>query len=220
MKESKFIELLNLYVDHQINPADAALLEAEVRSNPERRRVYREYCQIQKACTVLAENFRTDAPDTNPNLVEFKPRRTIGATAYVAGLVAVAAAVAVVFTARSRQAESVAVTTPKVQEQVAVATPAAVTQVTAARPALQPAFGPHVLTLREPGVDLADAANASGQADFADWMNSIQFSSMPGASADDLRFDARSSLQPDARTYRAGRAHQGKVEWTAFTFQK
>jgi len=221
MKESKFIELLNLYVDHQISAADAALLEAEVRSNPGRRRVYREYCQMQKACTVLAENFRTDAPDTNPKLVEFKPRRTVGAAAYVAGLVAVAAAMAIVFTTRSRQAESVAATMPKVQEQLAVAAPAAaVAPVTAARPALQPAFGPHVLTLREPGADLADAANSSGPAAFGDWMNSIQFSSLPGASADDLRFDARSSLQPDARTYRAGHPLQGKVEWTAFTFQK
>jgi hypothetical protein len=216
MKESKFIELLNLYVDHQISPAEAELLEAEVKANPERRRVYREYCQMQKACTVLAENFRTDAPGTNPKLVEFKPRRTIGAAAYVAGLMAVAAAVAVVFTARSRHVESIAATTPKVQAQVAVA----VAPVTAARPALQPAFGPHVLTLREPGVDLADAANSSEPAAFGDWMSSIQFSSMPGASADDLRFDARASLQSDARNYRAGRPLQGKVEWTAFTFQK
>ena len=221
MKESKFIELLNLYVDHQISPADAALLEAEVRSNPGRRRVYREYCQMQKACTVLAENFRTDAPGTNPKLDEFEPRRTVGTLTYVAGLVAVAACVALVFTARSRQAGSIAAATPTVREQLAVAAHAApVAPVIAARPALQPAFGPHVLTLREPGVDLADAANSSGQAEFGDWMNSIQFSSMPGASADDLRFDAHSSLQPDARTYRAGRTHQGKVEWTAFTFQK
>ena len=219
MNESKFIELLNLYVDHQISPAEAALLEAEVRSNPARHRVYREYCQMQKACTVLAENFRTEAV-ANPKLVDFKPRRTVGPATYVAGFIAVAAAVAIVFTARSRQTESIATTTPTVRERVAVAAPAAVAPATVARPALQPAFGPRVLTLREPGVDLADATNAAEAAAFGDWMNSIQFSSMPGASADDLRFDARSSLQPDARTYRTGRPIQGKVEWTAFTFQK
>lgn len=218
MKESKFIELLNLYVDHQISPAEAELLEAEVRSNPGRRRVYREYCQMQKACTALAENFRTDAPANNPKIVEFKPRRTVGAAAYVGGLVAAAACVALVLNLRSRHAEPLAVSVPNVHEQLAVALPVA--RVTAPHPALQPVFGPHVLTLREQNADLADAASSSEQAAFGDWMNSIQFSSMPGASADDLRFDARSSRQPDARTYRAGRPIQGKVEWTAFTFQK
>ncbi len=62
MKNSTFIELLNLYVDRQISPADAALLEAEIQQNPQRRKIYREYCQMQKACAILSENFRTDAP--------------------------------------------------------------------------------------------------------------------------------------------------------------
>ena len=31
MKDSEFLELLNLYLDHEISPADAARLEAEVR---------------------------------------------------------------------------------------------------------------------------------------------------------------------------------------------
>jgi len=218
MNESKFIELLNLYIDHQISPADAALLEAEVKSNPERRRVYREYCQMQKACTVLAENFRTQAPATNPKIVEFKPRRHVGAVAYVTGLMAVAACVALVLGVRSRMT----VSTPAAHEQVAAqlqAPAAAVAQVTAPRPALQPVFGPRLLPLREQNAELAETASAD-QAAFGEWMNSIQLSSMPGASAADLRFDAHATLQPDVRTYRTGRPIQGKVEWTAFTFQK
>ena len=47
MKDSEFIELLNLYLDHEISVADAARLEAEVQGSPARRRVYREYCQMQ-----------------------------------------------------------------------------------------------------------------------------------------------------------------------------
>lgn len=218
MKESKFIELLNLYVDHQISPADAVLLEAEVKNNPERRRVYRDYCQMQKACTVLAENFRTQAPATNPKIVEFKPRRRVGAVAYVTGLVAVAACVALVLGVRSRMT----VSTPVAHEQVAVqlkAPAATVAQVTAPRPALQPVFGPRLLSLREQNAELAEAASTD-QAAFGEWMNSIQLSSMPGTSADELRFDPRATLQPDARTYRTGRPFQGKVEATAFTFQK
>ena len=50
MKDSEFLELLNLYLDHEITPADAARLEAEVRADPERRRTYLQYCRMQKAC--------------------------------------------------------------------------------------------------------------------------------------------------------------------------
>ena len=216
MKDSKFIELLNLYVDHQISPAEAAELEAEVKSNPERRRVYREYCQMQKACAVLAENFRTEAPASIPQLAEFKPRRfPVGAVAYVTSLAAVAACVAVVFTLRSKPTEPVAAMAPATQ-QLNVAPAVAATP--AVRPALQPVFGPKALSLRAQTTELAESA--ADQAAFAEWINNIQLSSMPGAAADDLRFDAHATLQPDSRTYRASRPIQGKVEWTAFTFQK
>jgi hypothetical protein len=57
MKDSEFIELLNLYLDHEISADNAARLEAEVQGNPERRRVYRQYCRMQKACTLLANDF-------------------------------------------------------------------------------------------------------------------------------------------------------------------
>ncbi len=207
MKDSKFIELLNLYVDHQISPAEAEQLEAEVKGDPERRRVYREYCQMQKACAVLAENFRTEAPAGDPKIVEFQPRRLpLGAIAYVGSLVAVAACVTVLFTLRTRQSAPLAAVAP------------AVAAAPVARPALQPVFGPKVLSLRAQNAELAESSADS--AAFAEWMNNIQLSTMPGASADDLRFDAHGTLQPDVRTYRAGRPIQGKVEWTAFTFQK
>jgi hypothetical protein len=102
----------------------------------------------------------------------------------------------------------------------ATAPAALVAAVPAARPALQPAIGPRLIPVRSPSAELTEVASATDQAAFADWMNSVQFSSLPDASADDLRFDARATLQPDARPYRSNRPHQGKVEWTAFTFQK
>jgi hypothetical protein len=219
MKESNFIELLNLYIDHQISPAEAELLEAEVKSNSARRRVYREYCEMQKGCAMLAENFRTQAPAGDGKIVEFKPRRSsVRALTYAGSFVAVAACVAVVFVSRSHlEAEPAKVSAPLAVQQ-RVATAPAVAAIPAPRPALQPAFGPKVLTLRAQNAELADVS--ADQAAMAEWMNSIQLSSMPGVSADDLRFDAHATLQPGARTYRAGRPVQGKVEWTAFTFQK
>jgi len=90
----------------------------------------------------------------------------------------------------------------------------------ASRPALQPAIGPHLVNLRAQNAELADASATADQVALADWMNSIQMSSLPGTPADELSFDARATLQPDNRTYRTARPFKGKVEWTAFTFQK
>ncbi len=61
MKDSKFIELLNLYVDQQIEPADAALLEEEILRNPARRRTYQQYCRMHRGCAMLQEQSRPQA---------------------------------------------------------------------------------------------------------------------------------------------------------------
>ncbi len=54
MNDREFIELLNLYVDREIGADDALRLEAEVGANAERRRVYDQYCRMQKACSMLS----------------------------------------------------------------------------------------------------------------------------------------------------------------------
>jgi hypothetical protein len=222
MKESKFIELLNLYVDHHISPADAALLEAEVRINPEHRRVYRQYCQIQKACTELGEAFRNDspAPAAASKTVDFNPRpRRFASAKVLTGFAAIAACVATAFVVRSRliapaevapAADSVAVLTTVVDVPAHVVTN---------RPALQPAIGPRSLALRDQNSELAEASTAE-QVAFGDWMNDVRLSSMGAASLDDLRFDGKAPLRNDVRTYQTMRPFQGKVEMTAFKFQR
>jgi hypothetical protein len=62
MTDRKFLELLNLYLDDEISPGDAAALEQEIHSNPDRRRLYRTYCQMQRACVLLTDRYR--AQDT------------------------------------------------------------------------------------------------------------------------------------------------------------
>jgi anti-sigma factor RsiW len=62
MNDHRFIELLNLYLDHQINPAEAVELEAAVHSSPALRRTYEEYCQLQRGCSQLGSSFRSCAP--------------------------------------------------------------------------------------------------------------------------------------------------------------
>jgi hypothetical protein len=61
MKESRFIELLNLYLDHQISQEGAALLEEEILQNPGRRRTYNQYCRMQRACSLVLDQFNAPA---------------------------------------------------------------------------------------------------------------------------------------------------------------
>ncbi|MDR2673782.1 MAG: hypothetical protein LBC18_02680 [Opitutaceae bacterium] len=65
MKEKHFITLLNLYVDHQLDPAGTAELETELKSNPARYRTYLQYTRMQKACSMLFEAERCNAPSAS-----------------------------------------------------------------------------------------------------------------------------------------------------------
>eukprot|EP01035_Chromulina_nebulosa_P015261 gene15261-20220_t len=104
MKDSEFIELLNLYLDHEITAADAARLEAEVQASPDRRKVYLQYCRMQKACTVLAKDFAEKsaaAEAEGRKIVAFEPQRSPWATGlWAAGGLAAAACVALVLVNR------------------------------------------------------------------------------------------------------------------------
>lgn len=61
MKDTRFIELVNLYIDRQISPAEANELELEIQSNPRRREVYHQYCRMHRATTLVYESFRSHA---------------------------------------------------------------------------------------------------------------------------------------------------------------
>ncbi len=121
MKDSEFIALLNLYLDHEISAADAARLEAEVQANPERRRIYEQYCRMQKACKVLAADFVTAeeaaASPADRKVVAFNvaaaeaaaARRKRAGNRYLIGATAAAAAcLAIVFVGREREAHAAA----------------------------------------------------------------------------------------------------------------
>jgi len=220
MKESKFIELLNLYVDHQISPADAASLEAEIQKRPERRKIYREYCQMQKACMTLAENFRSEAPAGGKVIETFAegPRRMAFIT-YAMGFAAAAACIALVVVKRpvmqperaaSPQVAVAAVSTaPAVEpESVAVTLPA----VDKSRPALHSVF---------PGLvrrqSSADTAVATAEHPGLEWMNQVQ---LQRVTAEDLWFTTSPAIQSQDLTLRSAHPSQGQVETTAFIFAK
>src|SRR3954468_4765975 len=60
MRDNRFIELVNLYVDRQISAAETAELEAELQANPRRRAVYRQYCRLHTASKQVYASFRSD----------------------------------------------------------------------------------------------------------------------------------------------------------------
>ncbi|MES1168082.1 MAG: hypothetical protein ABUL61_02815, partial [Oleiharenicola lentus] len=104
MKDNRFIDLLNLYIDRQITAEETAELEAEIQSSPQRQAVYRQYCQIHAATKLVYESFRAGAteqpvvPSGRPATVElFENRRRVARWTYVAGGLAAAACVAFAF---------------------------------------------------------------------------------------------------------------------------
>lgn len=114
MNDTEFLELLNLYLDHEISTADAARLEAEVQTNIARRRIYHHYCRMQKACKLAAADFQTEVvtPSASPDkkVVAFNPavaaatRRKRASGLYTTGtFAALAACAAVIFFTRHQQ---------------------------------------------------------------------------------------------------------------------
>jgi hypothetical protein len=151
MKDNRFIELLNLYIDRQISVAETAELEAEIQQNPKRQAVYRQYCQIHSATKLVYDSFRVNAteqpvlPTERTGVVElFETKRRKGHFAYYAGGLAAAACVALVFLHQNStpNTESLAVAAESDVRPVAVHP--AVVEVVAVAPikATEPVAGP------------------------------------------------------------------------------
>ena len=143
MKDSRFIELLNLYIDRQISAAETAELEAEIQNSPKRQAVYRQYCQIHSATKTVYESFRAVAADQpaptatgQRGVVElFETRRRRTNWAYYAGGLAAAACLTLVFmrdtSAGPATAPALATQTPSITPAVIATTPATPAKVTA-----------------------------------------------------------------------------------------
>lgn len=217
MKESEFIELLNLYVDHEIAAQDAARLEAEVLGNPHRRLVYRQYCQIHKACSQLGDQFQVAmAPkaweETLPN-----GGRNWTVAAAAMGLLA-AACFTVVIVVRSHVPAPLALASPS--QAVALDRPSPVSPIASYRRELQPVVDMRSLSLdggNSGSVVLASEANENDP--FA-WMNGVRMGPVPSVSIDQFFRSNPVLLEPAKDTRRSASALQAPVEMAAFRFQR
>lgn len=226
MKESRFIELLNLYVDQELSPAEAAELEAEIAASPARRRTYEQYCRMQRGCSLLFEAVRANAPEytalasaghaAERKVLDFpasRPaRRSVFPTviAWSGGLMAAAAAVTVLLVREpnvdpgAQPGGSVVATTetaPAPASAVAAETPTGRTS----------DYQLAAKFTRSP--EVAKVFESAEQPNF-DWMKQIHFKDLPTLSAEDLRFvddqpvpRARTLLKDTAQPYTPGETY-------------
>ena len=229
MNDLEFIELLNLYLDHEISAADAARLEAEVQRNADRRQIYRQYCQMQKACAMLTEDFATETGDRQIVAFEQPARAAWRPAAWgIGGLVAAAACAAFVFNARTAPeisapaSPAVAVVEPPPAPPAVDPDARAITRTVALpmrRAELQPVLSTRALASDGNSGMIVTTSAAAPQ---FEWMAGVKLAPIPQTPTADelLRFDSRAAVKAGPAIYRSNRPIQGNVEMTAFQFQK
>ena len=233
MKDAEFIELLNLYLDHEISAVDARRLEVEVSNNPARNKIYHEYCQMQKACVILAQTsaLETAYAPTESNVVRFQeaaPRWSFGF--YAVAACAAAACVALVAVMRNGHGSAnLAALAPESSAitniQFAPVSPLAsnirdlprTVSVAARNADLKPAFVAY--TPRSIAEQTAATPLERNDTRF-DWMQRVQVSSMPRVMAEDLRFDQKANLAPEKNNLRNRRPIDARFEQAAHQFQR
>ena len=225
MKESEFIELLNLYVDHEIGAEDAKRLEAEVAANPARRDVYRQYCRIQKACTLLADQFQE--PALEKDALPERPAAWKWMTIVPAAGIALAACVAVVLAVRSHIPAPGA--SGRASSQFAVLERAAqqadlpaIAQDNYSR-GLVPALSVRDFSLNTgaPASEGLVTAASQRQNDPLAWITRLQMQSIQPVPAAQVDFKPNAELlSPDVRSNRPASEQQESIDLVAFRFQK
>jgi hypothetical protein len=212
MNDRDFIELLNLYIDHEISPEDALRLEAEVISRPDRREVYHQYCRMQKACSMLADKF-AEEPEA---AVEVR-RSSWGISPLMAGLAA-----ACLIAALGLRWSGVIATSGSV---ATVPAPAATLahNAPAADAAMQAVF-----KVRGPAVQASNAPQASFvsyspqlQAAQLNWIGDLRFSPVVSSSGAELHLAPKAELKATVLTdSQNGHDAQQAGEMAAFRFQR
>jgi hypothetical protein len=212
MKDKEFIELLNLYLDHEISAADATRLEVEVQRNPERYRLYQQYCRMHKACTMLSVEEAALAP-TRAAFENERPAWRPNFGYMFGGVMAAAACVAFVVmqngstdaTNRAAELAATPATAPVVSPALAQTAPEgarvipATVTVAPRRAELHPVIAPRSLRLTDNPLVTSEVIAAEVK---LDWMEKMQLSSLPSVPLDALRFETtKATLKTNTRSY-------------------
>jgi hypothetical protein len=229
MKDQRFTELLNLYIDRQITAAETTELEAEIQQSPARQAVYRQYCQIHSATKLVYASFRVNAPEQpvlpadRVGVVElFETKRRKSHFAYYAGGLAAAACLALVFTRHNSAPEAgdlAVAAKPEVRPS------AAPVEVAAVPPATMAEREVGLVSLRNSATSTPDYTAMLVVMREQDEERAMANGHLQTARAqplfDDGLFNAnRAAPAQDPRVFRIQPASTQQVESTAFQFQR
>jgi anti-sigma factor RsiW len=238
MKDARFIELVNLYIDRQISPAETAELEAELQANARRRQIYQQYCRMHRATKLVYESFRANAeqpagattgePAPIARFEEglLRKRRHRARWLYASGSLAAAACFAAVMAIRTGQfSATTTAATPPTLPGVAVAH----------TPAAKPPADPAASAANKPKTEyIALFGNSDGAQDYAALLNTLRqeqqrvlspdHAQLPRESLfDDGVFGAKPVFTSESRSIYPAKPkadNQQGAEFTAFQFQR
>ena len=231
MKDARFIELVNLYIDRQISAEETAELEQEIQAHPRRRQVYNQYCRMHRATTLVYDSFRQNAPATQApsaghatiERIALRRRTQRNRWLAAAGGLTAAACVALAL-ARVNPPVSAPASLAAKSVQPAVVAAAPVSPAAAALPASRPSF----MSLQNQLGDEHYAALLTAlrveqeRAMTLARAQSDRAPSLPASLFDDDVFAARQVLpvgvrRPASQPVRQG---EGQAEFAAFKFQR
>lgn len=228
MKDTRFIELVNLYIDRQISPEETAELEAEIQRNPLRRRTYQDYCRMHHATRLVHDSFRSGAEPAAAGARQFTGIAQIAQRArqrrqrwtVLAGGLAAAACVAFVFVASSGPLEPTTGSDARL-EATAVAEVAVPPSPAASGTALMELERPVVVFASRPSAPVSDYVALA--AAFREEERALAAPVVPGRLSlfEDGVFEPRADVFPARNPPGAAprRARYG-TEFTAFQFQR
>jgi hypothetical protein len=216
MNEREFLELLNLYVDREISAEDALRLEAEVVANPRRRGIYDEYCKMQKACSMIAEERMVSVlGETDPTIVSFPYPRRWGFGRVFAGMAAAAAFAVVVVALRNHDRDFPAATIGSPVASVPVAAPA--------QDPMKPVFfarPPSDASSRLAQRDFVAAFDGPAQVAQLNWIGDVHMVPVLSATNPNLFLDPKADLKSAVLAEPQGGRDDEPADLAAFRFQR
>jgi hypothetical protein len=218
MNDREFIELLNLYVDREITTADALRLEAEVSARPERRKIYDQYCRMQRACSLLAEE-GSEFAGQEADVVSF-PRSRAWQPVQLLMAAAAAACVIGLVGIRHRAPQAAQGAPMAVSTRVPVRAVADTADFSPSPDAMRAVFLTRLPAPDQAQGELISAVDASSQVAQLNWIGGIHMAPVLPANADFLagaRPDLRASVLSDSQN---SRDFQEPTEMAAFRFQR
>ncbi len=231
MKDQRFIELLNLYIDRQITAEETAELEAEIQHDPARQAVYHQYCKIHTATKLVYESFRAGASEqpaagaSRAATIElFESRRRRSYWGYYAGGLAAAACLALVFVRQVSPSASHAPLLAAAPKPAVVVTPSTTPQ---------PAAPVREIAATDPVNNPISLRNSAANPDYSALLVALreqdeeralterwQANRSPSLFDDNL-FEAKAGFPAnEPRTTRTRNTPSQQAEFTAFQFQR